>query len=69
MLIFLALCGLLANVQNYEGMLALIGRLRFDDLLDDSLAHILARFALFCVSLLALKLDSPFTVRLVCSIM
>ena len=50
-----ALCGLLAHVQNSEGMLVLIARFRFDDLLDDSLAHILARFALFCVSLLALK--------------
>ena len=50
-----AFCDLLAHIQNYKGMLALIARLRFDDLLDDSLAHILARFALFCVSVLALK--------------
>ena len=26
----IALCGLLAHVQNYKGMLALIARLRFD---------------------------------------
>ena len=33
---FFALCGLLAHIQNYVRMLALVARLRFDDLLDDS---------------------------------